>query len=417
MTWQWQGRAGRRLLALLLLVACCLLAWRVLALGLADFWARSQPERALFWRPDHPEALFRLAERQAADKRWSEAFATAKRAQAANPLDGRPLRILAQVADAAGDQDLALQRYALAARLAPRDAATHLWLLNRALARRQPEAAVAHMDALLRLIPEARQALYPQAVLLAVHPLSRDAMVAALARNPPWRSSFLQALAASGQASPDILPVFLALRRIDASLPSQDYQPWLNRLIAEQRFEQAYLSWAVQLQEWQRPYMGNLFDGGFEVPFDTVMPGFGWQSWSLNGVRVEQLATAGTSGQNSLLLSFESQRTPFSHFRQLRALPEGDYRFIYRSKAAGLESSRGLVWRIRCAPDGPVLAQSEPMLGQYDWQQRSLPFTVPARCPGQELLLYIPARIPAETQIYGELWLDALSIEMLGTGS
>ncbi|MEY2867540.1 MAG: hypothetical protein RIQ43_1566, partial [Pseudomonadota bacterium] len=39
-----------------------------------------------------------------------------------------------------------------------------------------------------------------------------------------------------------------------------------------------------------------------------------------------------------------------------------------------------------------------------------LAFSVPPGCEGQQLVLRIPARIPAETVINGTLWLDAVAI-------
>jgi hypothetical protein len=75
-----------------------------------------------------------------------------------------------------------------------------------------------------------------------------------------------------------------------------------------------------------------------------------------------------------------------------------------------VDSPRGLVWQLQCNVTGAVLAESAPMLGHFEWREQTLAFSVPPGCEGQQLVLRIPARIPAETVINGTLWLDAVAI-------
>jgi len=229
------------------IIAVCVLAvftfavWRVISLGLADAYARKDPERALFWRGNHPEALYRMAERQAAGKRWPEAKAYAERSLRANPLDGRALRVLAKAAEANGQPAKALDLYRKAAVLAPRDIPSHAWLLAHALANREAQPAVTHLDALLRLRPAALGALQAQANALAVNPATQSFMVDALAENPPWRGQFLYGLAKSDFRSEDIAPLFLQLSR-KSGLDTNEFKPWLERLRTEKRYSQAYVT-------------------------------------------------------------------------------------------------------------------------------------------------------------------------------
>ena len=73
----------------LLIGLAVVLAWRVLSLGMADHLAVDKPGTALFWRSGHPEALFRMAEKSVAEKKWPQANEYALKALKSNRLDGR----------------------------------------------------------------------------------------------------------------------------------------------------------------------------------------------------------------------------------------------------------------------------------------------------------------------------------------
>lgn len=391
----------------LISILLAVLGWRVLSLALAEHYARSQPARALAWRGDHPEALSRQAQAQAEQKRWPEAADTARRALRANPLDGQPLRVLAQAAEAEGRTAQAAALYRQAAALAPRDLPTRFWLLQQALANRDAVDAMAQLDAILRLKPDLLPALQPQLDLLAANPVAQKALVETLNRQPPWRAGFLAGLAKSGYPSEALAPVFGPLRGESAL---RELQPWLARLRAENRHNLAYLTWVGLIPENQRAYLGNVFDGGFELEQEAHSGPFAWNAPPLAGAQAYWSATRGSIGQNSYMVQFEGRRTPFAHLWQALALPAGRWQLVWRARADRLDSPRGLVWRVLCEPQGRVLAESAPMQGRFDWREETVDLEIPADCPGQRLLLTIPARIPAETVINGTLWLDAVRI-------
>jgi tetratricopeptide (TPR) repeat protein len=396
--------------ALLLFVA-----WRVLSLGLANHFAETNPDRALFWRSNHPEALYRAAEKSAENKQWPQAQQLAKRAVLANPLDGRALRIMAQVAEAEGNTKLALDLYQKASILAPRDLPSHIWLLDNALQSRQAEPAVHHLDAFLRLSPvglspDWQVMMQSQAHVLAVNPAAQPFMIQALSKNPPWRRSFLSSFSEAKLPLDDIAGFLNNLSKV-SRLDLGEYQPWLNRLIAEQRYMQAYVTWAQLIPMKQRKYLGNVFDGGFEVAQEDQQGIFAWASPPAQGVQMYWANDRGIIGENAFFVNFEGGRTPFSNLQQTLVLPPGKWQLNYRARAINLDSTRGLIWRITCLPDNSTLAESEPMRGMFNWQELAVDFEVPEQCGGQKLQLLIPARIPAETQIRGDLWLDEVRIQ------
>jgi tetratricopeptide (TPR) repeat protein len=399
-----------KIYSFVLLAVLALVLFRVLALGVADHYARSNPERALFWHSNHPEALYRLAESQARQQEWPQALENARKAIAANRLDGRAVRIIAQAELASGNNTKAADLFRKAAQLAPRDVQAHAWLLQHALLRRDAKSAVTHLDALLRVKPVLITSLRSQANLLAANPATRSAMVQALSEAPPWRGGFLQELPKAPFRSADLAPFFQQLSQ-QANLTTDEFQPWLARLRQERRYNQAYVTWANLLPLAQRRYLGTVFDGGFEVPPELQIAPYGWNSKPIENAFMLWTGTRGTVGEASFTVQFEGRRTPFDHLWQSLVLPPGRWQLNWRAKANRLENSRGMVWRISCESDGRTLAESEPMRGQFEWRALALAFEIPPDCAGQRLGLLIPARIPAETQISGVLSLDEVRIQ------
>jgi tetratricopeptide (TPR) repeat protein len=395
-------------------VALALLGWAGLSLGLADFYARENPQRALFWRSGHPEALFRMAEKSVTSKDWAAAQDYAERALRANPLDGRSLRILAQCAQQKGNATNALELYKKASQLAPRDVESHLWLLEYALNNKQAEMAVFHLHALLTLKPAMFIALQEQLNALAANPSVQPFLVKQLATYPTWRLNFLNSVAASKQPIDLIAPLYVQLN-LKSELEPVEYLPWIRRLKSENRFAQAYVTWANMIPKSHRKYLGNVFDGGFELPLEEQAGDFSWTSSPIDGAQAQLLSTRGTLGENSYYVEFEGRRTAFANLSQSIQLPAGAWQFSFRARADRLDNPRGVVWHIVCENDGQVLADSEPMQGRFDWQEINFTFKVPENCVGQKLTLMIPARIPAETMISGALWLDNIKIQAVET--
>ena len=396
----------------LALLGLAWLAWRVLSLGLADHYAQSQPERALFWRDDHPEALLRAAELAAQDPASAEAAADyAKRALRSDPLDGRPYRVLAQLADAAGDKPRALELFQIAAHRAPRDPVAHLWLMDHHLRGNRPAELLAHLDLLLRMYPRTFTQHEPLLLALAAAPPAHAALASELADQPPWRYRFLVTVARKAPDTDAVAPLFEAVRKGDDGLASNELAPWLDRLVREGRVGQAYLLWAGNLPPDRQQSLGNVFNGGFEHAPDPV--GFDWRFGRVPGARIERRGGSGVTGRAALRIAFEHRRVPFAHVRQMLALAPGSYQLELRARADALRSERGLVWQVSCVRGGPALGQTEPLRGQTPWHSQKVEFDVPPDCPGQWLLLRVPARSEAEQQIGGRAWFDDLKIRRI----
>ena len=385
------------------------LAWRVLSLGLADHYAETDPQRALAWRDDHPLALFRAAEQAAADPaRAEEAADLARRALRSDPLDGRPYRVLANLALDKGDRETALDLFTVAANRAPRDPAAHVFLIEHHLRGNRPLQALQHLDTLLRVHPREMRRFEPLLVALASTPAAHEALAEVLAKQPPWRGGMLQMASTKATDLDGVAPLFDALRRSEGGLSDNELAPWLDRLVREGRVGQAYLLWVSNLPPERLASVGNIFNGSFEEPPEPL--GFGWRFGRVAGARIERLGGPGVVGERALRVAFEYRRVPFNHVRQMLAVPPGRYRLALQARADGLRTGPGLVWEVSCVSGGKPLARTPPLRGQTPWHQLDVEFDIPEGCNGQWLVLRLPARIEAEQQIGGRAWFDDLKL-------
>ena len=186
-------------------VGAALLAFagfRVVALELADHWARAAPARALALVPRHPAASIALAERELGSGKPAEAAETARALLAVEPARGEALRILALAADRQGDAALASRAMRIAVRRAPRDMVARGWLAEDEIAHGHYAAGIAQLEAVMRLSPRHVDILVPLLAALADDPEFSAALNASLARNPRWKQKLVEHISRRSAATP-----------------------------------------------------------------------------------------------------------------------------------------------------------------------------------------------------------------------
>ncbi len=403
------ARRRNRWFAALSMFALLALGWRALTLGLAEHHLRGDPERALTWRGDHPDALGRRAEQLAEARAWQEAAELARAALRSSPLQQRGYRVLARAAEAANDAQSAYTLYRIAGRHLPRDLPTRTWLFNHHIGAGDAVAAMHDLDLMLRARPQLIPALTEILVGVATRPETQPAFVAVLAAAPPWRASVLPMLV---QNAPDVDAMgrmLGALRAQAAGIDASIQDHWIERLIRERRYADAYVQWASALPVAQREVIGNVFNGGFDLPLSDS--GFDWRTEAVPGARFELQNGESADSGSALRISFDDQRVAFNHLKQLLLLAAGRYRLDGRVLLEELRSERGLIWELRCAEDLRVIAQGAPLRGSAAWQDFAIDIDVPRQaCAGQWLQLVLPARVASERRIAGSIVFDGLRI-------
>jgi hypothetical protein len=396
----------------LVLLALSWLGWRSVTLGVAAFLTRSNPAAATRWRPDFAAARLRAFEAgDDASHALPERGIDARRAIRAEPLDGRGYWWLARIAEAAGKQADARRLYALSAERGPRNVRVLAWLAERELGQGHFREGIAHIDQLLRVQPELSARLLPIVYRLAIEPKARKELVAAMARQPPWRPALMPFLFAQVPQSAPLAPFLDELRQRPPGLSQLETNDWIDRLARDHNWGAAYIVWTQSLSPDESARIGNVFNGGFEN--EPSQSGFDWRFEKVPGAHISRIdAVDRNGGRSALQVEFEDRRVPFQHVRQQLALVPGHYRLSGRVKLNDLRSERGLVWTVFCAEDGRTIGESEPMMGRKPWHSFSTDFDVPAdKCGGQWLTLRIPARIPAEQLVGGSAVFDDLKIK------
>src|SRR5690606_31078880 len=170
-------------------VGLLVLAWiglTAIQVTRADALAHADPEAALRIDPDHPQALLRLAWRQLGNDQTEEAMATARHLLAVEPGQGDAFAVLALAAAKRGDTNAeALAKIAL--QRAPRNRDLRTQEAARAWRAGDLPAAMAQIDALLRLTPSRGKTLYPALAQQSADPAFAEALAATLSADPPWR--------------------------------------------------------------------------------------------------------------------------------------------------------------------------------------------------------------------------------------
>ena len=384
------------------------IGWTLVQATRADLLAQSDPEAALRIDPDHPQALLQRAWKQMGRGDNDAATATARRVLALEPGQGDAFAVLALAAMRRGDANAnALARIAL--QRAPRNRDLRATEAAALLKQGDLPAAMAQIDALLRLSPERGKTLFPALVQQAQDKRFAEALGAVLARDPPWRPAFLKVL--NKEATSVAVDQIYAWLQQHGELSTAETGRWLDRMLADGRWGEAYAHWVGTLGA-NAGRLTPVHDGGFEQ--DPGGQGFGWRNAPVRGVFTDIEAGAGPNGSRAAHLHFIGRPAARGNLSQALLLAPGRFRLSLRARSDFLRSDRGLQWIVRCE-GGPVLGELDVPDGNAAWRLLSVDFEVPAeRCPGQWLELRNPAVRGTAQNVSGDLWIDDVAITPLG---
>ena len=327
-----------------------------------------------------------------------------------DPLNARALRILAQVAEHNADDDRTKALMQGAAQRSPQESLAVFWMMRQNFRDRNYAEAIRYADILLRTRPQLADHVFPMLGRIAEIPAANAELKNALAKDPPWRPQFFNALPRNITDARTPLELMLSLR--DAATPptNAERQPYLQALIEHKLYEIAYYSWLQFLPPDQLTNTGRLYNGSFEeapsgAPFD-------WVFKKGAGVNVKFAPRPDREREQALLIEFGPGRVNFGGgITELVLLPPGKYRLEGKYKA-DLVSQRGLQWSVRCADTAAPIGVSTTMNGSSPtWQDIDLTFTVPeTECPAQYVSLALDARSASEQFVSGAIWYDDLNI-------
>ncbi|MBL8906881.1 MAG: hypothetical protein JNM20_09415 [Rhizobiales bacterium] len=397
-------RTGERL-------AVILVAAIALALGVYfAVWALSRPNEVRPMPPSPPEGsiseglkLLVPSERQALRERETDALRR-------DPLDPRALRNLANLWRAEGDGDRAERLAVLAGDRSLRDLPAQAEVLDILLRRKDFAAALYRLDALMRAQPARLPDLVRIAAAFAESDESRPALVAALARNPPWRQALVTAILKNANGPAVAYSVLSDLRKSGSEPNRSELRELISTLMDNKDFDTAYFVWLDFLSQPDLRKAGNIFDGGFEIEPQNLF--FGWNFGKLRNTDIRLVPRSTSSADRMLRVEFMNARERFQHVSQVLRLAPGHYTLTGETKAERLVTEVGLVWRLYClgAKQRPI-AQTARLFASSTWASFELPFEIPPEdCGAQKLQLEVDSRASLDQLISGQAYFDNLQI-------
>ncbi len=329
-----------------------------------------------------------------------------RRALYSEPLNARGFEFLGVLSTEAGDTKAADTFMQAALRRSMRSPAALYWSMRRKLSEGDIAASTTSGDVLLRIRPSALRVVAPTLARIAAVKDGTEAIVAALAKAPPWRENFLRFLNADVKNVDVSLLLLLGLRSSVQPPTDREIDAYLWTLAINKKFQLAYYTWLQFLPPEEVREAKFLFNGNFRFP-PSAAP-FDWKIQGGSGVIAEIDDDA--RGKNSLSIEFGGGRVNFHPVSQLLVLPPGRYKFSGLSKGE-LAGPRGLRWQVSClAPSSGVFTETPMMRHVAVWTEFSTRFEVPAGCAAQTVRLILDARSTSETLVSGSMAFADLQI-------
>lgn len=418
----------RILFRTLLLIGIAALGWRIVAVNLSNQYAdsiqsgnteaaRKAVGEALNWEPQHPQALYSAAlDRIPGD--LDGAAGQLAEAYRQNPTDPRPLLVLAGLELAQGADAQADDLVRLAGALRPVDSSVQRDVAAYWFDRRQFALALDHWSAALSADSNLRaQRRFTQPIFDRFREILEHADGVAAFRDvtntpPVWWHGFF-ADTAKRASDIEVLGLIYGMRRqsIDSPLTTAEREIYINRLLKDKRYADAYLAWVNSLTAEQRKHLGPLHNGSFELPLSNQA--FGWHL-NANDLVDVTLTSFDHSDSNALRLVFRVSRDPYNHLYQTLFLAAGPYEVNGAFRSIEFFTDGGVRWVVRCiSPETRILAESERIFGAEDWTRFSFQFEVPQSCNLQEIRLISSGGPAVDQPIDGEIWFDDLTIQRI----
>ncbi|HRD67264.1 MAG TPA: hypothetical protein PKY50_14050 [Candidatus Competibacter sp.] len=395
-----------------ILVLGGLLGWRILVTGLSDYYAQQREAEAivgaLHWREQQPEALYQRGLDQF-DRDPADSERLLRLAAWTNPTDARIYLVLAYLWAAQGRQQAAVELAKFADVLGPVRSPVLIGSADFWETQGRLDRMLARWSMLLRTRPGFARQLYPLLLGFA-EDRNRQELLKPLLDDPPdWWDGFFVYAAREAEWTDTVIRLYQQRQRRDEPPAERELSAYLDRLWRDARWQDAYQAWRDSLSERQLKELGDLYNGRFNLPLTGI--GFDWRTPAVQGAMVETAPTYGMRGEKALHVVFDGQRVRFQHVLQYLVLKPGPYRLQGRVRPDGLRTERGLQWRIRCAADGPLLAESERFLGSDSWRTFGVDFVVPEiDCSAQVLRLELEGRAALDFEVQGGIWFDDLNV-------
>ena len=368
---------------MLVVFMCVSIAWATGVGAVVNITSDSNPDVALSFVPDEPEALTakldialsKSSNGQRALLLSLDDIKTSLIGQAINP---RGLRQLAFIADAEGKTEDARALMTLSMKLSRRDFITQLWLIEDGVRSADIVSTMTSYDVALRTSTESAAILYPILSAALVDDEVQRAFAPYFQANPPWLGSFLN-FAINGGGSP--IAVAQAITK-GGGLPNDlNYRSLhgqlLQQLAAKGAFAEAFEYYGLLDSAFKPLLTSTAFE---QATIDPDFAPLTWQLQSTSGLDA-LFEPIGKSGAQQLHVIVNSgERAPV--VRKLMGFLPGTYSFLQKMTPVRLSNGASAYWQLLClqGSDRRLIWQSNVNGTQIE---------IPEKCKGQYIEFFV----------------------------
>lgn len=409
----------RSAFAVIIFTVCLLGTWFAGRAGYARFLARhavaasqlENADRAVRLASSDPETRTAQADVFMRQGEAAKAIVEYERAVALRPRDYALWLTLGYMREITGDAGGALANYTEAVRLAPYYAQPR-WLLGNSLLRqgRRDEAFVE-----LKRAAESNPTFLPAVINLAWRATGGDARAVEHIVRPQTAAARLalgRFFIERGRVSEA-----LNLLRSAGDAAETERRALLTRLLADERFAEAYEVWASARDAGREPRgVAAISDGGFENRIVADAQGFEWQP-ARNAKLVQTALDAKEPHSGSYSLRIEYSGNDKAAERIISQLvlvePKTNYRLRFAARTQEVVSG-GLpvVSIIDARKRGQTLAVSGTLpQGTSGWQDYAVDFSTEDATRAVSVVVQRQKCESGRCPIFGRIWLDGFSLQ------
>jgi tetratricopeptide (TPR) repeat protein len=412
----------RRVVALLFVLAAAgvslLAAAEISLVGIvASFHTPETGRRLLAWDADDPRLEDQLGQVYK-DTDPAEGLRHLRRATQLSPASRLYWSDLESACESSGDAQCADQARERLLQLCPMVPAYHWLVADSCLRTNRVDTALEQFRRLLQLDPT-----YAAPVWSSLQTLQQPETVfqKVLAGIPDAELQVEYVDFLSDQGDNDA--AYRIWRRVVTDSPSFPFSsatPYLDRLIASSRIEEAVNVWQ-DLERLGIVAVANqkddlIFNGDFERA--PLKAGFDWRTGPPTYLAVDFSAPGAYHGAHCLRVDFTvSRNDEFEPVYQFVPVLSGhDYRLEAFVRSEDITSDTGPCLRVSdTQPGGFADAVSETMVGTTPWHPVRLSFSTGPKTQAVRVSLWRPRSRAFPTEISGTAWLDAVSLREEGT--
>ena len=311
-----------------------------------------------------------------------------------DPVDSRSYLLMGLAYENLGDVSRAKALMKDAHQLGPRKPLNQIEIGQFWFRQNDIDEALLHWTIALEMKPELRKQGFQDLLLFMEKPVYLEAMRRLILKhNPLWWDQFFNQAAFSLKNIDHVKLLYEARLSAGVDINPLEQNALFERLMRDRRWADAYFTWMNRLPESQLKFLGNIFDGGFNLTPSN--DGFGWRTHPDPAYRLDMINPLNKKEARTLEVIFNGSLPKRAMLmQQLLLLEPGTFRLSGEVNTEQLKAGEGLLWRLQCF-NGVEITRTMLFQGNLAWKTFSQDFAVPvsADCRVQHLSLAISADI------------------------